>query len=477
TTTTTTTSSPTTTTTTTTTTTSEDSFNGPGKRKRQVSAITYVGTGDQTNPTNCNLAAVFRIGAGGTLTIGGTPLLINPEAPFVALRANSAGSVAATFTTNNGQFAWFNSAFFNGQAGFCQDSSGQVYATFRYPSVAANVPAGCTPVALNVTPRSSCSADGIATPLPTSVVPGTSATTTPGSTPSTPIVNPGSTPTSGGQSIVPTPGPSSGASGGPTSGASGNVPTSTGSGTNPGGSNTQPGGSNTQPGGSTNPSASNAVSNPPSVGSFAFLGCFTSISFPTFEFVSSDPSMTVEKCTAACPAGKRLAAMLGTECYCGDAIDNSLTILVAQSECNLACPGNPAQSCGGRAPANRLARRQAGGPPVGVRLTVYVRVGTLPPVVSTVVSVSVSTGPGVTVSVPVTAVVTITPAPNPVPTNGGSGGGGVGGGPNVAGTLTLPPGLYTVGAATPGDQVCRVVNRSWFIGQTSLLPALPTAAF
>ncbi|KAJ3938561.1 uncharacterized protein N0V96_011289 [Colletotrichum fioriniae] len=443
---------------------------------RQSGATTYVGTTGQTNPTNCNQAAVFRIGASGTITVDGVALGVNPNVPYIALRSGSTGSITATFTNNNGVFAWSNAAFSGGQAGFCQDNSG-----------------------------SSCTASGSTTSLPASTAATNSATTTPGAVSTTSTANPGSTASSSltttrsgsgtttpvGSTTAPT-GGSTFVSGGSTFVTGGSTVVSGGStivsGSSTfvsGGSTFVTGGSTVVTGGSTivspttGPAGGSATDstaaaatssiapNPVAVDGFSLLGCFASSSnFPSFVLALSDPLLTLEKCTAACPASSRLAGLFGTDCYCGDIIDNTLTILVPEAQCNTVCPGNPAQRCGGRASSVRLARRQI---PTDVRLTVYVRLDVSPPVVSTVTSISVSTGAGTTASVTVVNTITepgttITGAPVPTST-----------GPNIAGTLTLPPGLYTAGAPLPGGEVCYVVTRSWFIGQTSLLPALPTA--
>ncbi|KAK1656315.1 hypothetical protein BDP81DRAFT_414585 [Colletotrichum phormii] len=459
---------------------------------RQSGATTYVGTTGQANPTNCNQAAVFRISPSGTITVDGSALGVSPGTPFIALRSGSTGSITATFTNTNGVFAWKNDAFTGGQAGFCQDNSGQVYATFG-----TTVPPNCTPITLSATPRSSCTASGTTSSLPASTAATNSATTTPGGVSASSTFSPGSTLTSSptttrsGSTTAPT-GGSTFVSGGSTfvagssTGISGGSTIVSGSSTFvSGGSTFVSGGSTVVTGGSTIVSpttgpdggattdstaaaaTSSVAPNPASVDGFSLLGCFSSTSsFPTFFLALSDALLTLEKCTAACPASSRLAALFGTDCYCGDIIDNTLTVLVPENQCNTVCPGNPAQRCGGRASAVRLARRQI---PTDVRLTVYVRLDVSPPVVSTVTSVSVSTGAGTTASVTVVNTVTqpgttITGAPVPTST-----------GPNIAGTLTLPPGLYTAGAPLPGGEVCYVVTRSWFIGQTSLLPALPMA--
>ena len=54
--------------------------------------------------------------------------------------SGSVRTISTTFATDNG-FSWFNAAFTNGQASFCQDSTGGIRAVFR-----GATPVGCTPI-------------------------------------------------------------------------------------------------------------------------------------------------------------------------------------------------------------------------------------------------------------------------------------------------------------------------------------------
>ncbi|KAI8289565.1 hypothetical protein K4K56_007558 [Colletotrichum sp. SAR 10_98] len=334
--------------------------------KRQTGAVTYVGRAGSPNPTNCQQASVFRLGASGTLTIDGAAFGVNPGVFFAPLRTGQTGSIVATFTAVTGSgFAWTNPSFFGGQAGFCQDATGQVYATFANPAVAGNVPSGCTTVSFNVIPTTSSGAV-------TTVAP-----------------------------------------------------------------------------------------NPGTIGDYASLGCFSSGGgFPSFLLVKQDNALTIDSCIAAC-GGSKLIGVFGTDCYCGSFIDNSQTQQVSENQCNTQCPGNPLQRCGGR---SSVAKRQA--VPAGVLLSIYIRIDAGS--ISTVVSVSVSAGIDTTASFTFTTVVTdpgVTVTAG-VPSQT----------PNVVGTLTLPPGLYTEGQPTPTGEFCRITTGSWYIGSTTLLPfPLPTA--
>jgi len=56
--------------------------------------------------------------------------------------------------------------------------------------------------------------------------------------------------------------------------------------------------------------------------------------------------MTVEMCAAYCSEYKYFGVEYSQECYCGNIIHNGTT-LDTQGGCNMECPGNTAQQCGG----------------------------------------------------------------------------------------------------------------------------------
>ncbi|KAF4822024.1 hypothetical protein CGCSCA5_v002680 [Colletotrichum siamense] len=432
--------------------------------KRQTGAVTYVGRAGSPNPTNCQQASVFRLGASGTLTIDGAAFGVNPGVFFAPLRTGQTGSIVATFTAVTGSgFAWTNPSFFGGQAGFCQDATGQVYATFANPAVAGNVPSGCTTVSFNVIPSSQCAPSGttlsassttpvVSPPVSTPVV---NPTTTPVVSPpvSTPVVNPTTTgvaPTGTGATTIV--GPSGTTIVGP-SGTTIIGPSGT--------SVVGPSGTDTGATATSSGAVTTVAPNPGTIGDYASLGCFSSGGgFPSFLLVKQDNALTIDSCIAAC-GGSKLIGVFGTDCYCGSFIDNSQTQQVSENQCNTQCPGNPLQRCGGR---SSVAKRQA--VPAGVLLSIYIRIDAGS--ISTVVSVSVSAGIDTTASFTFTTVVTdpgVTVTAG-VPSQT----------PNVVGTLTLPPGLYTEGQPTPTGEFCRITTGSWYIGSTTLLPfPLPTA--
>ncbi|GKT59315.1 putative conserved hypothetical protein [Colletotrichum tofieldiae] len=116
-------------------------------RKRQTSGG-YLDT-DAGPPitSNCSVASTFIVNSLGQLVVGGSVISMNPGTSFIPLRPISPqGSVTGTFTVSNGELAWVNPAFFDGRAGFCQDTTGQVFATFANPAVA--YPPNCSPVQL-----------------------------------------------------------------------------------------------------------------------------------------------------------------------------------------------------------------------------------------------------------------------------------------------------------------------------------------
>ncbi|KAF6827671.1 wsc domain-containing protein [Colletotrichum plurivorum] len=384
--------------------------------KRQAAApSTYVGRVNNVHPSNCSQAAVFRVGAGGALFIDDTPFSVSPGATFAPLRVGvTSGSINAVFSNVGGSLAWTNADFFGGRAGFCQDTSGQVFATFRDTTVSGNLPPGCTVISLSIISRNSCQ-NGV-------VVPPTTTPVVPTSTPTSVVVPPTTSPIvivspSVSVSIV-----------------------------------------------SVSPSPSpTLIPNPPIVDEYAHLGCFGSTGrFPSFLLIKQDNANTIPSCIAAC-GGSKLVGLFNTDCYCGSFLDETNSRSVPETECSILCPGDPNTRCGGR--GLPIARRQI---PLDVRLSLYLRINdVVPGGVSTVTSVSVSAGPGTTVSVTFISVVT-----NPPVITGGatiSIPGGGSGGPGGS-TLSLPPGLYTEGAATPGGQFCRVTTGSWIVGSTTLLP-------
>ncbi|KAK1640877.1 hypothetical protein BDP81DRAFT_445882 [Colletotrichum phormii] len=128
--------------------------------------------------SDCGVAATFSLNTLGQLVVGDSVISMNPGTTFIPLRPISPpGSITVTFALNNGALTWSNANFFGGQAGFCQDTAGQVYATFADPAV--SYPANCAPVQLGPVVASTCGNTG---GLSTTSAPPSGSVTTVGST-------------------------------------------------------------------------------------------------------------------------------------------------------------------------------------------------------------------------------------------------------------------------------------------------------
>ncbi|KAG5767745.1 hypothetical protein H9Q72_004509 [Fusarium xylarioides] len=137
---------------------------------------------------------------------------------------------------------------------------------------------------------------------------------------------------------------------------------------------------------SSAPTATTPAGFPDSIDAFALFGCVGSIDgFPTFELAQSDTSSAplfarVEP-TLVSMIRKSYIAFLNlstiadivSDCYCGDDIDGEETARVELDSCDIECPGDVSQICGGDAQRRRMHRRQT--IPSGRLLTVYVAAG------------------------------------------------------------------------------------------------------
>ncbi|KAL0942739.1 WSC domain-containing protein [Colletotrichum truncatum] len=138
-----------------------------------------------------------------------------------------------------------------------------------------------------------------------------------------------------------------------------------------------------------------ATINPINVGGFTYLGCYgSSSSFPTFVLSLSAEAMTNDRCIAQCaPTGKRYAATFGRDCFCGDFMDDVNQIRTPEDQCNLSCPGNSRQRCGGRAtdPVLKAKRQLPGVISAVVRFSIYVRAGAAPGAPSGTITTTITT--------------------------------------------------------------------------------------
>ncbi|KAL2210540.1 hypothetical protein CC79DRAFT_515192 [Sarocladium strictum] len=125
---------------------------------------------------------------------------------------------------------------------------------------------------------------------------------------------------------------------------------------------------------------------PDTLGDFALFGCVgSSAGFPTFERKQSSGSMDLGLCAGLCD-GRAFFGVHDTECYCGDEIDDANTSRVPIDQCDIQCPGDENEFCGGD---RILQRRQAISN--AILLTVYVSIEGAPVVTATVTSSSVIT--------------------------------------------------------------------------------------
>ncbi|EXK26045.1 hypothetical protein NW761_014915 [Fusarium oxysporum] len=108
---------------------------------------------------------------------------------------------------------------------------------------------------------------------------------------------------------------------------------------------------------------------PGDIGVFSLFGCVgSSAGFPSFTLSQSSDSMDLETCAGLC-TGRAYFGIYDTACYCGDVIDAADTSRVTLDLCDIKCPGDNTQFCGGDAPSAKLHRRQ--NVPNGRLLTVY----------------------------------------------------------------------------------------------------------
>ncbi|EXL58241.1 hypothetical protein FOCG_05180 [Fusarium oxysporum f. sp. radicis-lycopersici 26381] len=125
----------------------------PSNQKRDIKKREIGGFVGADNPDVCTFALTFNL-AEGQLFVNGLPtsyvgedykaLGVQDEDSFVQ------GSITKTFGTTGRTLFFRNSGLPNGEAGFCQDSSGQVYITFSAS------PPGCVPVTLGVYDVTQC---------------------------------------------------------------------------------------------------------------------------------------------------------------------------------------------------------------------------------------------------------------------------------------------------------------------------------
>ncbi|RTE80946.1 hypothetical protein BHE90_004523 [Fusarium euwallaceae] len=115
--------------------------------------------------------------------------------------------------------------------------------------------------------------------------------------------------------------------------------------------------------------------NPDRIGNYSYIGCFGSrTGFLTFEETTQSVDMTIQSCIEAC-GGTTYIGVYQETCYCAEKLDANTRAVANESACNVPCPGNDKQLCGGLAATTSSnsrrwmhVRRDA---PSSVLLTVY----------------------------------------------------------------------------------------------------------
>jgi hypothetical protein len=89
------------------------------------------------------------------------------------------------------------------------------------------------------------------------------------------------------------------------------------------------------------------VTNPGSVDHYSYLGCFgSSNEWQPFSKMGESKDMSLEKCINMCD-GIKYAGIFDTDCFCADELDPNTRATGSDDMCDMACPGNNDQYCGG----------------------------------------------------------------------------------------------------------------------------------
>ncbi|KAI3589042.1 hypothetical protein IWW34DRAFT_826860 [Fusarium oxysporum f. sp. albedinis] len=133
---------------------------------------------------------------------------------------------------------------------------------------------------------------------------------------------------------------------------------------------------------SSAPTATSPAGFPDFIDAFTLFGCVGSTDgFPTFELAQSDASMDLDQCSTLCQ-GRAYFGVYDTQ------IDGDETARVELDSCDIECPGDDSQFCGGDSRRGRMHRRQA--VPSNRLLTVYVAAGAQTDVVTNEVTRTVT---------------------------------------------------------------------------------------
>ncbi|WXC43999.1 hypothetical protein QX201_003736 [Fusarium graminearum] len=109
---------------------------------------------------------------------------------------------------------------------------------------------------------------------------------------------------------------------------------------------------------------------PSQVGDFTLFGCIASTAgFPSFTLAQSNSDMDLDSCAFLC-ARHAYFGVYNTDCYCGDEIGPA-TSRVDLDQCDIECPGDNTQFCGGESNSKLRARQAISS---NLLLTVYIAI-------------------------------------------------------------------------------------------------------
>ncbi|KAI0541104.1 glycoside hydrolase family 16 protein [Xylaria digitata] len=95
------------------------------------------------------------------------------------------------------------------------------------------------------------------------------------------------------------------------------------------------------------------LADPATINGWTLLGCFGSLAgYKSFSQMASFATMDNEACVASC-AGRKYAGVSGETCYCADVLGDATA--VANDKCDVPCPGNAHEICGGVLSAGEAA--------------------------------------------------------------------------------------------------------------------------
>ncbi|RFN50428.1 neurofilament medium polypeptide [Fusarium flagelliforme] len=135
----------------------------------------------------------------------------------------------------------------------------------------------------------------------------------------------------------------------------------------------------------TTTGAAGGIGNP---AGFNFLGCFSGNGFPGFALAYNSEDNDSDECAEKC-AGSSFFGLNDGSCYCGSELDLDLVSSVSTDLCDIICPGDDSENCGGMITGSRIMRRQS--VDINILLSIYVAIGVNPGATDTVINTDIIT--------------------------------------------------------------------------------------